>query len=197
MTRFLTVLTIVGLSMLGLAAPASAATQTVQVANTAFTPPSPSGLAGDSVTWSKSSSGGFHNVSSTNDMFRSGAPTEAAFSYTRVFSAGTYAYRCEIHSDMTGRVRMRPRVTAAPTGLPFTVRWASSATNTGSVFRVMYRVNGGDWRVWRSATTDFFQVFGASNQPVKVVAGSTYQFRARSTRSGNDSGISPITSFTP
>ena len=195
--RSITVITVLALSLVGLAAPASAATFTVQVSNTQFSPPSPSGIAGDAVTWQKSASGGFHNVSSRDDMFRSGGATSEAFSFTKTFSAGSYPYRCEIHSEMTGTVRMRPRITAAPTGLPFTVRWATAATDTGTSFVVQYRVNSGDWRAWRSGTATFAGIFGADDSPVRVVAGRTYRFRARSILNGNTSGFSTLSAFTP
>lgn len=183
----------------GMVAPAVAATRTVQVEDFSFTPATSSGAAGDTVRWEKAGGTFPHNVSSTSAMFRSGAATGSAFTFTRTFSAGTYPYVCEIHADsgMTGVVRIRPRVAAGPTGLPFTVRWATTATNTGDTFRVQYRVNGGDWRGWFSGTPSNAKVFGANNSPVKVVAGATYRFRARSIRNGNLSGYSPAVAFTP
>ena len=177
--------------------PAGAAAHTVQVVNFAFQPATIAGVAGDSVTWEKSGDT-FHNVSSRTGMFRSGAGTFNAFTFKRIFSAGTYPYVCEIHpEDMSGVVRIRPRVLAGPTGLPFTVRWATTATNTGATFRVQYRVNSGDWRGWFGGTASDAAVFGADNAPVKVVAGSTYRFRVRSIRNGNLSGYSPVVAFTP
>lgn len=178
--------------------PASAATDTVQIKNFRFDPVAVAGVAGDSVTWQKPADT-FHNVASSTGMFRSGDPNFGALTFTRTFSAGTYSYLCEVHADegMRGTVRNRPRVTAAPSGAPFTVRWATSATNTGTSFGVHYRINSGDWRVWRRGTTTFAGIFGANDTPVRVVAGRTYRFRVRSILSGNTSGFSPLSTFTP
>lgn len=154
-----------------------------------------SGRAGESVEW-RNSSGVSHNVASGNRLFRSGSG-DPSFTFTRTLSAGTYPYLCEVHESMTGRVRIRPRIATAPDGLPFTVRWATSATNTGTSFRVHYRINGGSWRSWFTGTTQDTAVFGVGSAPVKVVDGNTYRFRARSIRNGNLSGYSPVVAFTP
>lgn len=183
------------LMVLAMASPASAATYSVSVKNFAFEPATVSGRAGESVAWTNSS-GVSHNVASVTGMFRSGS-ADSSFTFTRTMSAGTYPYLCQVHESMTGRLRIRPRIATAPAGLPFTVRWATSATDTGTSFRVHYRVNGGTWRSWFSATTKDAAVFGANSSPVRVVDGATYQFRARSIRSGNLSGYSPAVTYTP
>lgn len=181
--------------VLAMVSPASAATHTVGVKNFVFDPGTVSGRAGDSVAW-KNSSGASHNVVSVKGMFSSGS-ADPSFTFTRTISAGTYAYLCQVHESMTGRLRIRPRIATAPDGLPFTVRWATSATNTGTAFRVHYRLNGGSWRSWLPGTTKDAAVFGARNTPVRAVAGNTYRFRARSIRNGNFSGYSPVVAFTP
>lgn len=181
--------------VLAMVAPASAATHTVSVRNFAFDPATVSGRAGDSVEW-RNSSGVSHNVASVTGMFRSGS-ADPSFLFTRTLSAGTYPYLCEVHESMTGRLRIRPRIARAPDGLPFTVRWATAATNTGSSFRVHYRINGGIWRSWFTGTAKDAAVFGAAGTPVKVVAGNTYRFRVRSIRDGKLSGYSPVVAFSP
>lgn len=186
------------LMVVAMSAPASAATTQVQVGPSGdlrFGPATVTSVAGDTVEWRKGS-GSFHNVRSQTGMFRSGNATTAAFTYRRTFSAGTFAYVCEVHRDMTGVVRVKPRISAAPSGAPFTVRWATAATNTGTRFRVEYRVGDGAWRVWRSDTTAAAATFGAGAQPVKVVAGRTYSFRVKSLRGADSSGHSPVRRFT-
>src|SRR5688500_9779240 len=71
--------------------PAGAATKTIQADSEAFQwkPSSVAGLAGDTVQWVND--GGFHNVSSTTGMFRSGAPGSLT-TYTRTLSAGTFPF---------------------------------------------------------------------------------------------------------
>lgn len=179
------------------ATPASAATTDVELRSSSFAPDVVSNRVGDAVRWVKT--GGFHNVASTQAMFRSGDATFDQFTYSRTFSAGTYNYVCEIHGEggMTGKVRVRPRVGSAPSGAPFTVRWANPDTNTGSAFRIQFRVGGGDWKTWRGSTTSKSGVFGADDSPVTVRSGRTYGFRARSIKGENLSGYSPVVTFTP
>lgn len=186
-----------GLMVLAMSAPASAATTEVQVGpsgDSLFAPATVTAVAGDAVEWRKSS-GSFHNVRSRTGMFRSGDATTAAFTYRRTFSAGSFPYVCEIHENMTGTVRVKPRISPAPSGAPFTVRWAAVATNTGTRFRVEYRVGDGSWRVWRSATTASAATFGASSQPVNVVTGRSYSFRVKSLHGADASGYSPVRRF--
>ena len=183
--------------VLALALPAQAATKTVTASGTTFSPSVVGGPAGTTVRWEKGS--GTHNVHSTTGMFNSGLPTD--WPYSKVFSAGTFPYYCEIHGSptggMTGKVKVRPSISAAPDGKPFTVRWATGATNTGYAFTIQYRVNGGAWKSWRTGTSADLRVFGKGGAPVTVVAGRTYGFRAKSLKSGNASRFSPVASFTP
>lgn len=178
-----------------IAAPAHAATTTVAVKNFSFSPQTVGDAAGASVRW-ENNTGTFHNVASAQSMFTSGAP-QPVFTFTRTFSAGTYPYMCEVHPTMQGRIRIRPRLRAAPTGLPFTVRWATASTNTGSSFRVQYRIGSGNWKVWRSATTTDAGVFGRNRAPVAVRSGKLYGFRVRSAKGTNRSNYSPVVTFRP
>jgi plastocyanin len=162
----------------------------------AFDPERVTRPAGVAVTWHKT--GGFHNVASVDGMFRSGPPTSSSFTYTRTFSSGSYRYVCEVHpSQMRGVIRVRPRVRAAPEGLPFTVRWATPATNTGSAFTVRYRVADGSWRTWKRATTAKRAVFGRGGDPVRVRAGTLYSFRVKSLDGDSSSRYSPVRRFRP
>jgi hypothetical protein len=103
---------------------------------------------------------------------------------------------------MQGTVSVRPTHTLAPAGLPFTVSWAlggAAPTNTGNQFDVQYRVGtAGPWRIWRNDTPTRSGVFGQGNQPVRVIAGRTYQFRARSQKTPSQpSGWSPVRNAIP
>lgn len=179
----------------------------VGIDDNVFTPSSVSGVAGDSLTWDWLTPMRSHNVRQNKTLFRSGSPTsDDNASFTRVFSAGTFAYYCEVHggpgSGMDGTVKVRPTVAEAPTGLPFTVTWASASSNTGAAFDVEYRVGTtGDWVAWNTDTTDLSDVFGDGNDPVQVQSGVTYQVRVRSQKSvaatGKTSKFSPKVAFTP
>ena len=169
---------------------------TVDDAGLRFMPDRVTRSSGVGITWHKS--GGFHNVSSVDGMFRSGAPTSSAFTFTRTFSGGTFRYVCEVHpSQMRGTVRVRPRARAAPSGAPFSLRWASPATDTGSAFTVQYRVADGRWRTWRQRTSSRAAVFGRNAVPVRVRPGTLYAFRVKSLLADASSRFSPVRRFRP
>lgn len=174
----------------------AAAVGEVSMNDGGFSPSRVARRAGGSVTWRKTS--GYHNISSTQGMFTSGSPKTTAFTYTRTFSAGTYPYVCAVHpQSMRGSVRVRPRLGSAPSGAPFTVTWATSATNTGTRFTVQYRVGSGSWRTWRSATSTRSAVFGSGGNPVRAKPGTSYSFRVRSHNGSKASSYSPAASFRP
>lgn len=188
------VLLVVGL-VVALAVPAHAATKTVTASGFSFSPAKVSGVHGTTVRWDNGS--GTHNVHSKTGMFSSGSATSTQWPFGRVFSAGSFGYYCQVHGTaMSGVVRVRPTVAAAPAGRPFTVRWATPATNTGSSFRVQYRVEG-RWKTWRGSTSARGAVFGKGGAPTSVVSGRTYGFRVKSVTGVNASGFSPVRSFTP
>jgi plastocyanin len=89
----------------------------VQVAGFAFGPTTLTVSVGDTVTWSNADSAA-HTVSAENGAFDSGNLDEGqAFSLT--FDApGTYIYRCDYHSEMTGTIVVQAAAAtenAAPT----------------------------------------------------------------------------------
>jgi plastocyanin len=181
-----------------LATSVSAATTNVDVNDGRFFSPSRvTQTPGGSVHWLAS---GFddHSVTSDQGLFDTGAP-RAGVDFTRTFSAGTFAYHCRKHGinggSMVGAVTVAPQVTAAPTGLPFTVKWATAASNTGTGYDVQYRIGSGTWQNWKSNTGAASAVFGARSNPVRVAAGKTYSFRVVSRTGTAKSGLSPVKSF--
>lgn len=180
------------LLVMAIALPASAATKTITASGTSFSPANVRGAAGTTVTWVNE--GGTHNVRSSTDMFATDA---SQWPYSRVFSAGTFGYYCEIHSGMSGRVRIKPTASYAPDGAPFTVRWATGSTNTGSQFKVQYRVDGGGWKTWRSSTSAVDGVFGQGGAPTAVVSGRIYGFRVKSISGNAASRYSPVLNVRP
>ena len=95
---------------------ARAATHTVTVANFAFSPPTVTITAGDTVTWTNEDSA-VHTATSTTGAFDSGDLAQGE-SYSFTFTTpGTYAYLCTPHPDMTGEIVVQaaaPAATAAP-----------------------------------------------------------------------------------
>ncbi|HEV8572147.1 MAG TPA: hypothetical protein VGR49_03730 [Actinomycetota bacterium] len=181
---------------------AQAGRMDIDVHDDFFAPDVVGNQVGDTVRWfSDGTNSNNHNVREDGLLFRNGDPTSAAFTYDVVFSAGTFHYYCEVHGSefggMDGLVRIPVRLNRAPDGLPFTVRWASAASETGSVYDVQFRVGSGDWRNWRTDTTTLSGVFGRNRNPVRVRDGVLYSFRARSQEGTADSRYSPVRSFRP
>jgi plastocyanin len=159
---------------------------------------------GQAVTWDWAADvEDSHNVHQDAGLFSSPFASIPDAEFERMFSAGNFHYYCQLHGattgGMDGRVRVPVLITAAPTGRPFTVRWATAATNVGQVFDVQYRIGGGAWVTWRTDATARYKVFGADGKPVVVKAGRTYSFRARTQASASAplrrSGWSPVRSF--
>ena len=176
----------------------AAATVEVKVDDDEFIARTVSTSVGSSVHWSRAAgSDDDHNISQNNGIFTSGAPTDGPIDFTKTFSAGTFNYQCDVHgSDMSGVIKVKPKITAAPTGKPFTVTWANSATDTGTAFDVRYKVRSGEYKTWKSDTTAAKGVFGKGGAPVTVKAGKTYTFQVRSQTSNSAvSNWSPASSF--
>jgi plastocyanin len=177
------------------------AAKEVQVGDDFFSPGDVSVAVGGQVHWSRATgSDGDHNVNQDEGLFRSGAPTEGPIDLTVTPSAGSYHYYCEIHGSefggMDGIVKTPVKVLTEPAGLKFTVRWATDATDTGSLHDVQYRVGSGDWKSWKKDTATNEGVFGKNGNPVTVKDGKTYRFRARSQEGSALSDWSPVKSFT-
>jgi plastocyanin len=181
-----------------LATSVSAATTDVEATEAkTFSPSAVATTAGNSVHWFGTPGGAEeHSVRQDAGIFDSGVP-QSGLSYTRNFSAGTFPYHCEKHRDqgMVGQVAVAPQALTAPTGLPFTVRWATSASNTGTRFDVQYRIGTGTWRNWALNTQARSMVFGRNNVPVRLARGKTYSFRVVSRLGTSRSGLSPVKSF--
>jgi plastocyanin len=180
----------------------------IQVADIFFGPQSPAARNfqhGPSFHWTRAMSSGLpHNIRQDAGLFRSGNPTTGPINFSVNASAGRYHYYCEIHGSraggMAGVVKVRPVFKAAPTGNPFTVIWADSATNTGKAFDVRYKAGTGAWRIWKNDTAQFKAVFGQRSKPVRVRPGTRYQFQVRSEQATNHaklSGWSPTLKVTP
>jgi plastocyanin len=193
------VLTLIAVGALAYASVASAAATEIKVGDNFFsprTPPARNLASGTSFHWQRAAGSTLpHNVRQNFKLFYSGAATSGPINFSVSASAGSYHYYCEVHGTaMDGVVRVRPVFALAPDGAPFTVRWALTGTTTGNQFDVHYRVGtSGTWKIWKNDVAARAGVFGQSGQPVQVLAGRTYQFRARSQKTPTQpSGWSPI-----
>ena len=186
--------------------PATAGTAEVAIHDHYYSPFSQRVAVGESVNWSRAAGSiGFHNIREDGRLFWSGRSTGDPIDYTVIFSAGTFHYYCSTHGyplevdeeGMEGLIRVPVAIVQAPPGLPFTVRWATDASETGTAYDVQFRVGPGRWRTWKKDATNNRGVFGRDGNPVRVRRGTRYAFRARSQDGPNASLWSPVASFTP
>jgi plastocyanin len=195
---------------LGLLTPAESArggAAEIAILDNDFSPPSVRVAVGNSVHWSRApDSTGPHNVREDGWLFEEpSTPTDGPIDVSVVFSAGTFHYFCETHGSplgadetgMDGFVRVPVSISRRPAGLPFTVRWATDAAETGNAYDVQFRVGSGDWRTWKRDVTNNKGEFGRDAKPVRVRDGVRYTFRARSQDGPNVSGWSPVASLIP
>jgi plastocyanin len=202
--RFVAVL--VALGLLTPLAPARGGTAEVAIHDNYFLPHSRRVAVGESVHWSRApDSIQPHNVREDGWLFEEPPrPINGPLDVTRVFSAGTFHYFCETHGgpvpgtpgNMDGYIRVPVTLSRDPPGLPFTVRWATDTSETGTAYDVQFRAGSGRWRTWKQNTTNNKGVFGRDAKPVRVRDGVRYSFRARSQDGPNASGWSPVASLT-
>ena len=119
---------------------------------------------GESVRWTfKGASSHTVTDSSGMDRFDSGvsAPGSARF-FVLFPAAGIYPYKCELHPNMTGIVKVPIKV-APSSGVPnsaFTIEWSSVPAPSGYVYDVQIKRPGTkefvDWRLSRTARKTTF-----------------------------------------
>jgi plastocyanin len=107
---------VLGLTSLGavLAMPVAAADQAVTIANFSFQPATVTVQVGDSVTWTNQD-GAPHTATADDGSFDSGTLSQGDTGSHTFDTAGTFAYHCEIHPNMTGSVVVQA-ATAGGTG---------------------------------------------------------------------------------
>ena len=171
--------------------PAEAATVSVAISGFSFKPDVIKATQGSSVKWNQQDPG--QHTTTSNELFWQSAHLSTGASFIDVAKyAGIFAYHCEIHTFMTGQVRVPIIVTASAAG-GWIVRWSSlNTTPTDRNFDIQIKRPGSNkWRPFRDATTRAFARFDTS------VAGE-YRFRAR-TRNltiGQPSAWSPAVALT-
>jgi plastocyanin len=73
------------------------------VQNDLFNPSSFTVATGSSVTWAWDSNGEPHSVTFNDQPIDSGIQTSGTFQHT-FSTAGTFAYHCRVHANMTGTI---------------------------------------------------------------------------------------------
>jgi plastocyanin len=149
------------------------------------------------IHWQWGSSGhtfAAHNVRQDSRLFYSGPLTTSdPGGYDVVPSAGSFHYYCELHGSpsggMAGTIFVRPSI-FNKTANSFRVEWAGTLRQSGDAFDVRYRVDGGAWKMWKNDVTIGQATFGASNHPIHVGPGHTYDIQARSEKKAAPSKVS-------
>ena len=96
-----------------LAAPVLAADKAVTIAGFAFDPGTVTVAVGDSVTWTNRD-GRSHTATATDGSFDTGAISTGSSEAVTFTTPGSFAYRCSVHPDMTGRVVVTAAAATAP-----------------------------------------------------------------------------------
>jgi plastocyanin len=164
------------------------------VTDAGFTKPAGGSLAlGSSVQWVFHGPG-THTVTDASGMgtFDSG-PRGPGSVYTVTFpDAGSFPYRCSLHTQLTGTIQIP--MTVSPSsgriGTSFRLTWAVAPPAAGSVYDVQVQRPGQSWKTLWSATASTTGAF------VPDAGVGTYLFRARVLRSpgGAGSDYSPAVS---
>jgi len=165
-------------------APARAAT-VVTVSDDAYTPVTVTVSLGTSVSWSFAGQH-THTVTSDQGFWDSGDRLHGQ-TFARAFtSAGGFAYHCEHHSSMHGKVVVPLQGSGGP-AVGWTLRWSTTTAPAGRAFDVQYRREG--TTTWRNFRVDTKAAKGLFN-PARA---ARYFLRARTTNTttGQESGWSP------
>lgn len=169
-------------------APAEAVTPVVVVDDHAFTPDTVKIRIGQKVEWSFQDSVP-HTTTSDQDFWDSGARSAGVYS-RRFGSAGSYAYHCELHTEMRGKVLVRMTRDGSPSE-GWTLTWSTSTAPGGRNFDVQFKRKGTSaWKTLAKNTT-------AADGRFDPATDGTYLLRARTgnTDNGTHSGWSPLTSL--
>jgi plastocyanin len=103
-TTMLAVLALAAALAASMAWPARAADQSVSISNFAFSPATVNVNVGDTVTWTNNDAGVPHTASSDSGVFDSGNLQTGGTLQHTFAAAGTFAYHCNVHPNMTGTV---------------------------------------------------------------------------------------------
>lgn len=114
---------------------ALAADQPVAISGFSFSPGSITVSVGDSVTWTNSDAQA-HTATADDSSFDTGAISNGASKSVTFATAGTFAYHCSIHTQMTGTVVVEAAAAAPPaaaTNPPTDTLAAASADGSSGI----------------------------------------------------------------
>jgi plastocyanin len=94
---------------------ALAADHAVAISGFSFSPGTITVSVGDSVTWTNSDAQA-HTATADNSSFDTGAISNGSSKSVTFATAGTFAYHCSIHTQMTGTVVVEAAATAPSAG---------------------------------------------------------------------------------
>ena len=161
------------------------------VADFSFTPQTASIPAGTAVQWTFNGPSS-HTVTDTSGLaqYDSGAKAPGS-TFLHVYTAsGIYQYRCTIHTQMRGTVRV-PMSATPRSGIQsttFTITWSADNAPTGFAFDVQIKRPGSTtWSDWKPTQ------YLASGSFVPDSGVGTYRFRSRlrNTATNKGTGYSP------
>ncbi len=162
------------------AAPTTAGGPTVSAANMQFTPATLRTGLGSTVTWSFPDAM-VHTTTSTQGFWDSGSRSGGQ-TFERTFdSAGSFAYKCSFHPQMTGTVNVPVNATGSP-GKGWKLRWATG-DGPNATYDVQVRKGKKAWKALRTDT---------SAATAKFARKGSWSVRARTTVGSGTSGWSPV-----
>jgi plastocyanin len=176
----------------------AASTRLIEATNYTFTPSAPKLALGDTAQWHNASSI-VHDVTPNAPSVwpGSGGIMQAGKSMAMAMShAGSYPYRCVIHSGQnmkgTVKVKMSSSPSSGTTSTNFTLRVATQNAGPNRTQDVQRRKKGGTWKAWLSTTSQLV-IFN----PAPSEAG-IWEFRSRyrNTSNGEMTGWSPTLTIT-
>ena len=94
-----------------------AADHAVAISGFSFSPASITITTGDTVTWTNSDAQA-HTATADDSSFDTGAITNGSSATVTFAMAGTFAYHCSIHPQMTGTVTVQDAAAPTPTPAP-------------------------------------------------------------------------------
>ena len=165
----------------------------ITVSDFAFTPSSININFGTPVRWNFVGPSVHTATSRSLNLFDSGNRSPGqAYAYT-FFGAGTYTYRCSIHTTMSGTVHTRMAVAPNRGGTTTTYQatWASSAPPAGYVFDVQIRRPGGVYTDWKAGTT----LINGTFVPDAGTGKYSFRTRLRNVATTRASGWSPVSTI--
>jgi plastocyanin len=178
-----------------LAAPVSAATQTVAANDDNFSPSSKSIPLGDKVNWNNPAAGSHRHTSTSNASnpmsWNYNMPDGTGLSPSVTFAhVGSFGYHCEIHASMKGTVLVRMSAARIDSN-SWTVRAGSAIAQAGFAHRVQFRKMGAlAWTTLGGGT------FTARTRRFDAPSAGSWQLRGRYEKGATVSGYSPILTLT-